>query len=205
MRVFRDTTLAAPRLAERAAISPGRIELSASAAYGALMKTKAIPTSLMPSIGALCGVLLAIAAATAQGQWHIPRYLRYHPYLGAYPGFIPYQDYSQDYVPYQNPVPYQNYIPAPADTANRIPYPILSSPGFYYYYDPINRAYPFTPEPIWRAMFPGIGARMEAEAREFGVPGMTANELAYWRSFYRDAQSGVKQGESSAQPGTAPK
>ena len=123
---------------------------------------KAIIRSLMPSIGALCGILLGIWAVPAHGQWSVPRYPRY----------------------------YETYIPAPTDTVNRIPYPIRSAPGYYYYYDPVNRSYPFTPEPIWRAMFPGIRGRIQAEVREFGTPGVTLSELAYWQSLFRGAQYG---------------
>ncbi|HEX4086343.1 MAG TPA: hypothetical protein VHY22_15620 [Chthoniobacteraceae bacterium] len=104
----------------------------------------------------------------AFGQWVVPAYAR---------------NFSTSY--YQGPPP-----PPPYYNANRVPYPISANPSFYYYYDPVNRAYPLTPEPVWRAMFPGIHARMQAEIREFGVPGITADELAYWRRMVWQARIG---------------
>jgi hypothetical protein len=130
------------------------------------MKTKATIRSLIPTVAALCGLALGVSAMPARGQW------------GGPPPPLRYQHY------------YQSYIPAQTDTFNRIPYPIPSAPYFYYYYDPVNRSYPFTPDPIWRAMFPGIREHLRAEERAFGTPGETANELAYWRWLRQRAQSG---------------
>ena len=101
---------------------------------------------------------MGLVIPRASAQWVIPSYPR---------------SYSNSYD--QGPPPPPDY------TANRVPYAISANPAYYYYYDPVNRAYPLTPEPIWRSMFPGIHARMQAEIREFGVPGITEQELAYWR------------------------
>lgn len=71
--------------------------------------------------------------------------------------------------------------PAPESDANGCD----GVPEPYYFYDYINKPYPLYPEPIWRQMFPGIYARIEAEKRAFGVPGQSAKELDYhiraWR------------------------
>jgi len=107
----------------------------------------------MKTVAALA-IALLLGSSLARGQW------------GTYPG------------PPPPPPTYRDY--APEVTANRVPYPIFTGPG-YYYYDPVNRAYPLTPEPVWRSIFPGIRARVQAEVREFGVPGITEQELRYWR------------------------
>src|SRR5438128_10591148 len=70
-------------------------------------------------------------------------------------------------------VAYDVYDPYPS----RVPYPIQSAPGYFYFYDPVNRPFAFTPEPIWRAMFPGIKARISTEELILGVPGQAAKEL----------------------------
>jgi hypothetical protein len=128
------------------------------------MEMKAMPQSLRLPLWARCGLLLGVCALPAHGQWGgppPPRYPRYYP----------------------------DYIPARTDTFNRIPYPVPSAPYFYYYYDPVNRSYPFTPAPVWREMFPGIREHLRAEERAFGSAGETANELAYWRYLRLRAQS----------------
>lgn len=113
--------------------------------------------AIIRSLAPSIGALFLLGFSQAHAQWGVPQHPRYY--------------YNDSY--------------APAGTANRVPYPIVSAPGYYYYYDPVNRSYPLTPEPIWRAMFPGIRGRLQAEVREFGTPGVTAGELAYWRALYR--------------------
>lgn len=54
-----------------------------------------------------------------------------------------------------------------------------------YTYDPVNRRNPFTPEPVWRDMFPSIHERAIVEERTFGVPGAADHERRYWRSWGR--------------------
>lgn len=67
--------------------------------------------------------------------------------------------------------------------AGRVPYPVAGSREAFYFYDFVNRPYPFTPEPIWREMFPGIQRRIEIEQLTIGVPGQAAGELNYHASF----------------------
>ena len=52
---------------------------------------------------------------------------------------------------------------------------------FSYPVDFLNHPYPLTPKYVWRAMFPGIQERMDAERHAIGVPGRAAEELAYYR------------------------
>lgn len=48
-----------------------------------------------------------------------------------------------------------------------------------YFYDYVNRSFPFTPLPIWREMFSSLDERQMAEERAFGVPGESARERYY--------------------------
>jgi hypothetical protein len=66
---------------------------------------------------------------------------------------------------------------------NRVPVPSfrdeLYSP---YRVDPVNRRSSLTPEPVWRSMFRSIHERIAIEQRAFGVGGVSARELRYWKS-----------------------
>lgn len=79
--------------------------------------------------------------------------------------------------------PYGDSIPVSAEAGSS-----------YYLYDYMNRPYTLTPEPIWRQIFPGVPARIEAERRAFGVPGQTAREVQYYINAYRKQRATVASG-----------
>ncbi len=65
-----------------------------------------------------------------------------------------------------------------------VPYGIAGEPGFFLFYDPVNRPYSFTPDPIWRAMFRGIRERIAVETRAVGVPAQAGAEFDYYTAFF---------------------
>lgn len=96
---------------------------------------------------------------------------------------------------------YPNRLPA-----SRVPY--RTADGSLYFYDFINRPYPFTPEPIWRTMFMGMRDRIALEEHTLGVPGQAAREYLYYRSFLaldpgdaavRKAEAAARKAEEAAQ------
>lgn len=80
-------------------------------------------------------------------------------------------------------------------------YPAEQAPAGFYFYDYLNRPYPFTPDPIWRQMFRGMQERIEAERRVFGVPGQSAVELEYYIRAYQQRRSLWQQQRQRPMPG----
>ena len=52
---------------------------------------------------------------------------------------------------------------------------------YSYPIDYLNHPYPFTPKYVWRAMFPGIQERIDAERHAIGVGGKAVQELTFYR------------------------